>query len=45
MALPLPGRKRMRYQAINFAQKFSLFAERWLPKVVAEMIDYQFKIV
>ena len=35
----------MRYQAINFAQKFSLFAERWHPKVVAEMNDYQFKIV
>jgi mannose-6-phosphate isomerase-like protein (cupin superfamily) len=31
--------------AINFQQKFSLFAERWTPKVVAEMNDYQFKVV
>jgi mannose-6-phosphate isomerase-like protein (cupin superfamily) len=35
----------MDYKAINFAQKFSLFAEPWQPKIVAEMNDYQFKIV
>src|SRR5215470_9909507 len=35
----------MNYQAINFERKFGLFAERWQPKVVAEMNDYQFKIV
>jgi mannose-6-phosphate isomerase-like protein (cupin superfamily) len=35
----------MDYQAINFKQKFGLFAETWKPKVVAEMNDYQFKIV
>jgi len=35
----------MTYQAINFRQKFSLFDEQWQPKVVAEMNDYQFKIV
>ena len=35
----------MPYQAINFAQKFGLFDEQWQPKVVAEMNDYQFKIV
>jgi mannose-6-phosphate isomerase-like protein (cupin superfamily) len=35
----------MNYQAINFQQKFGLFAEQWTPKVVAEMNDYQFKIV
>jgi mannose-6-phosphate isomerase-like protein (cupin superfamily) len=35
----------MKYQAINFARKFGLFDERWQPKVVAEMNDYQFKIV
>lgn len=33
------------YQAINLAQKFSLFHEPWQPKVIAEMNDYQFKIV
>jgi mannose-6-phosphate isomerase-like protein (cupin superfamily) len=32
-------------QAINFQQKFSLFTEQWQPRVVAEMNDYQFKIV
>jgi len=27
----------MSYEAINFGQKFTLFAEQWQPKVVAEM--------
>jgi mannose-6-phosphate isomerase-like protein (cupin superfamily) len=35
----------MNYKAINFGQKFALFDERWQPKVIAEMNDYQFKIV
>lgn len=35
----------MDHKAINFQQKFSLFTEQWQPKVVAEMNDYQFKIV
>ena len=35
----------MRYEAINFAKKFGLFDEQWQPKVIAEMNDYQFKIV
>jgi mannose-6-phosphate isomerase-like protein (cupin superfamily) len=35
----------MRYQPINFRQKFGLFSEQWKPKVVAEMNDYQFKVV
>jgi len=35
----------MSYQAINFEQKFGLFSEQWTPKVVAEMNDYQFKVV
>jgi len=33
------------YKAINFAAKFGAFSERWRPKVIAEMNDYQFKIV
>jgi hypothetical protein len=33
------------YQPINFAQKYGLFAEQWQPKVVAELNDYQFKLV
>ncbi|HBV8384439.1 TPA: cupin domain-containing protein [Citrobacter freundii] len=40
---PTPGTGR--HHAINFAQKFALFSEQWTPKVVAEMNDYQFKIV
>ena len=35
----------MSYKAINLEEKFGLFAERWSPKVIAEMNDYQFKIV
>ena len=35
----------MHQQAINFQQKFALFAEPWQPKVVVEMNDYQFKLV
>jgi mannose-6-phosphate isomerase-like protein (cupin superfamily) len=35
----------MGYQAINFQQKLSLFNEHWTPRVIAEMNDYQFKIV
>jgi mannose-6-phosphate isomerase-like protein (cupin superfamily) len=30
---------------VNLAKKFALFSEQWQPKVVAEMNDYQFKIV
>ena len=33
------------YKPINFQHKFSLFTEQWAPKVVAEMNDYQFKVV
>ena len=35
----------MSRRAINFREKFGLFHERWQPKVVAEMNDYQFKVV
>ena len=35
----------MRYEAINFADKFGRFSEQWLPKVIAELNDYQFKVV
>ena len=33
------------YQSINFKQKLALFTEQWQPKVIAEMNDYQFKVV
>jgi mannose-6-phosphate isomerase-like protein (cupin superfamily) len=35
----------MSASAINFAHKLSLFGDRWAPKVIAEMNDYQFKLV
>jgi mannose-6-phosphate isomerase-like protein (cupin superfamily) len=35
----------MTYQPINLGQKLALIAEQWQPKVVAEMNDYQFKLV
>lgn len=35
----------MQHKSINIAEKLSLFAEQWSPKVVAEMNDYQFKLV
>ena len=35
----------MAYQSINFDKKFSLFDDEWTPKVIAEMNDYQFKLV
>jgi mannose-6-phosphate isomerase-like protein (cupin superfamily) len=30
---------------IDFAQKLARFSEHWSPRVVAEMNDYQFKLV
>lgn len=35
----------MKYRPINLRHKLSLFNEQWTPKVVAEMNDYQFKVV
>ena len=35
----------MNYSSINFRRKFALFDDQWQPKVVAEMNDYQFKVV
>ena len=33
------------YKPVNFHDKLGLIVERWQPKVVAEMNDYQFKLV
>ena len=30
---------------VNFEDKLSKFSEHWTPKVIAEMNDYQFKLV
>jgi mannose-6-phosphate isomerase-like protein (cupin superfamily) len=42
---PLQEKYDMNYEPINPVQKFGLFSEKWQPKVIAEMNDYQFKIV
>lgn len=34
----------MTYTPISFEQKFAKFAERFQPKVIAQMNDYQFKL-
>jgi mannose-6-phosphate isomerase-like protein (cupin superfamily) len=33
------------YSSINFSKKYALFSEQWAPKVIAQMNDYQFKVV
>jgi hypothetical protein len=35
----------MNHEAIDLKQKLSLFDETWTPKVIAELDDYQFKVV
>jgi mannose-6-phosphate isomerase-like protein (cupin superfamily) len=35
----------MKYKSINLAEKLGLFTEQWAPRVIAEMNDYQFKVV
>jgi mannose-6-phosphate isomerase-like protein (cupin superfamily) len=32
-------------RAINLREKFGMFEEQWSPRVIAEMNDYQFKLV
>ena len=41
----MPSDIAKRREVINFARKFDLFSEQWQPKVVAELNDYQFKVV
>ena len=35
----------MDYRAINLEGKVNLLTEQWKPRVIAEMNDYQFKVV
>ena len=35
----------MTYTAINFHEKLQKFTDHWSPRVIAEMNDYQFKLV
>jgi mannose-6-phosphate isomerase-like protein (cupin superfamily) len=32
------------YEAINFGEKLSKFSERWSPRIIARMNDYEFKL-
>lgn len=34
----------MEHRPINFADKLGLFDDRWSPRVVADLNDYQFKL-
>jgi mannose-6-phosphate isomerase-like protein (cupin superfamily) len=44
-ARPSFGVPHMEYQAINLRKKFDLINEQWQPRIIAEMNDYQFKLV
>jgi mannose-6-phosphate isomerase-like protein (cupin superfamily) len=35
----------MDFKAINFDEKLTKFTEHWSPKIIAQMNDYQFKLV
>ena len=35
----------MQYEPIKLKEKFSKFTEQWSPRVIAEMNNYQFKLV
>lgn len=35
----------MDYRPVDFGQKFGLLREQWQPRVVAELNDYQLKVV
>lgn len=35
----------MTFDAINFEDKFAKFSDHWSPRVIAEMNEYQFKLV
>ena len=35
----------MKYEAINFNDKLATFDNHWSPRIIAEMNDYQFKLV
>jgi mannose-6-phosphate isomerase-like protein (cupin superfamily) len=43
--LQVPFVYPMKYNSINLQEKLDLLTEQWAPRVVAEMNDYQFKVV
>ncbi|TCR83596.1 mannose-6-phosphate isomerase-like protein (cupin superfamily) [Rhizobium sp. BK376] len=44
MVTPMPNAPQT-YKPINLAEKLSLFSDQWQQRVIAEMNDYQFKVV
>jgi len=45
MVTTMPNDTRRNYKPINLEEKLSLFSDQWQPRVIAEMNDYQFKVV
>ncbi len=45
MNTPTPSGKRAEMGKVNLRDKFSEFSDQWSPKVIAEMNEYQFKLV
>ncbi|MEM5385198.1 cupin domain-containing protein [Paraburkholderia phymatum] len=43
--MPAATDQPTRFEPVNFANKLARIHEQWQPRVVAEMNDYQFKIV
>ena len=43
--MPISTSSNGDYNAISFNEKLSLVHEHWSPRVIAEMNDYQFKVV
>jgi mannose-6-phosphate isomerase-like protein (cupin superfamily) len=41
----MPADAEKRHEPISLAARFALFSEQWQPKVIAELNDYQFKLV
>jgi mannose-6-phosphate isomerase-like protein (cupin superfamily) len=41
----MAGARTSAYKPINLLQKIGLIGEQWSPRVVAELNDYQFKVV
>ena len=43
--MTLKSNKSKSFKKINFKEKFSKFSEHWQPKVVANLNDYEIKLV
>ena len=43
--MTVAGAPNPKYQPINLGDKLAKFDQHWSPRVIAEMNDYQFKLV